>query len=92
MSQDDEKKIERHDGEKTPVNAEVLKVVELCAEQGWRANFYFHDGSSLEQAFITGTDFENLYIRAERMAERHLKPHLIHLPDLKNVEPDWTSK
>ncbi len=72
------------------VNSLVLENAQLAADRGWRASFYYADGSAFKGALITACDWENGAVRVERVGERHLEPTLIFLKDVQKVEVDWS--
>lgn len=74
---------------KVSIKDSVLQNVSLCVERGWRANFYFADGQTLLNAFITAEDLGAGAIVVERPGERHLKPRLIRLEELDRVDIIW---
>jgi hypothetical protein len=71
---------------------EVKKNAQLCADQGWRGNFFLKSGESIQEAFITKADWDKDAIVLERMGERHVPPRLLMLNEIKKVEVDWSGK
>ncbi len=69
---------------------EIVKQIKLCADQGWKANFYFTDGKIFKERYITGADYDKKAIVVERIGQRGEEPDLIFFKDLKKVEADWT--
>lgn len=70
-------------------NKDVLENAKLCAEQGWKGTFHLKNGEVIEQAFITGTNWEEGVVSVERVGERHLPPKIIHLKDVDSIEVGW---
>jgi hypothetical protein len=68
----------------------VLENAQLAADRGWKASFYYADGSSFQNGYITACDWQSGAVQVERVGERHLKPTLILLKDLQRVEVDWS--
>ena len=48
------------------------------------------DGEVFPRALITATDFDRGFVVLERIGERHLKPRLVDLRDVKELKPDWS--
>ncbi len=68
----------------------VIENAKLCADQGWRGTFHLHDGSTIEKAYITGTNWDINVISVERVGERNLPPKVLYLTDVKSIEVGWT--
>lgn len=71
---------------------EMLSILKVCAEQGWRVNFFKKDGTEFIAGYITAADFDKGAVLAEKMGERHIKPTLFHFDELSRVEADWSGK
>ncbi|HEX4925888.1 MAG TPA: hypothetical protein VFV50_17480 [Bdellovibrionales bacterium] len=67
----------------------ILENAQLAADRGWKASFFFQDGTAIHGAYITACDWEQGAVAVERVGERHLQPTLIFLKDLSKVEVDW---
>ena len=74
----------------TVIDEKIMADVRLCAKEGWKATFVFHNGEVFPQAFITATDFDAGAITLERVGERHLQPRLVFLNELAELRPDWS--
>ena len=72
------------------VSDSVIKTAELCAERGWAGTYTFKTGEVLAGAFITATDEEQAVVVLERPGERDLKPRIVYLKDVENIEPHWS--
>ena len=68
----------------------VAENVWLCAERGWQATFQLVNGETIVRAFITATDHENNACVVERVGERDRPPRVLHIHEIKKVEPHWS--
>lgn len=69
--------------------SDVFEITAMCAEKGWRATFHMLDGETIQNVYITGTDWENNFVSVERVGERNRPPRLISLRDVTKVDPHW---